>query len=225
MTNFVILSGGLDSTSALAVVLTAFSPDDTTAISFDYGQRHRRELDAAAAICLHYGIEHRVIDLRGLLQGSALLDPWTEVPEGHYAEGSMTATVVQGRNLLFVSVAIGATQPGDSLIVGVHAGDHPIYADCRPGFWHHLAEAATAYEVAVVAPFVELDKSDVVLRGHDAGAPLELTWSCYAGGVEHCGRCGTCVERAEAFHLAGVPDPTTYADPHFWREAVAAGSR
>lgn len=224
MSNIVILSGGLDSTSALAVSLADHHPSATRAISFDYGQRHRRELDAAAAICLHYGIEHQVIDLRGLLQGSALLDPWTDVPEGHYAEDSMAATVVQGRNLLFVSVAIGTTQPGDHLTVGVHAGDHPVYADCRPGFWHHLAEAATAYGIAVHAPFVELDKADVVRAGHEAGAPLGLTWSCYAGGEDHCGRCGTCVERAEAFHLADVEDPTSYADPHFWREAVAAES-
>jgi 7-cyano-7-deazaguanine synthase len=218
--NIVILSGGLDSTAALGVTLQEHHPIATVAISFDYGQRHRRELDSAAAVCLHYGIEHRIIDLRGLLQGSALLGAGA-VPEGHYAAETMAATVVQGRNLLFTSVAIAACQPGDHLTVGVHAGDHPIYADCRPGFWHHLAEVATAYGVHVQAPFVELEKSDVVVRGYEAEAPLELTWSCYTGGKEHCGRCGTCVERAEAFSLAGIPDPTIYQDPNFWREATA----
>lgn len=225
MTHLVVLSGGLDSTSALAVTLEGTDPSRVVAVSFDYGQRHRRELDAAAAVALHYGIQHRVIDLAGLLHGSALLGV-VAVPEGHYAEQTMAATVVQGRNLLFASVAIASSRPGDTLVLGVHAGDHPIYADCRPEFWHHLNEAAAAaYGVQVTVPFVDLDKAQVVAVGHGAGAPLALTWSCYAGGPSrHCGRCGTCVERAEAFHLAGIPDPTAYADPDYWREATAVES-
>jgi 7-cyano-7-deazaguanine synthase len=224
VTQLVILSGGLDSTSALALTLAGPDPHEderVAAISFDYGQRHRRELHAAAGVAGHYGIGHRVVELHGLLHGSALLGE-VEVPEGHYAAESMKATVVQGRNLLFASVAIASsTSPGDTLVVGVHAGDHPVYPDCRPDFWHHLAELGKAYGVDVVAPFVNLSKAEVVKIGSRLGAPLHLTWSCYQGGERHCGRCGTCVERAEAFQLAGVADPTDYADPAYWKTATA----
>jgi 7-cyano-7-deazaguanine synthase len=224
VTQLVVLSGGLDSTAALALVMAG--PDQhederVTAVSFDYGQRHRRELHAAAAVAGHYGIKHRVVELHGLLHGSALLGDG-EVPEGHYAAESMAATVVQGRNLLFASVAISSSAgPGDTLTFGVHAGDHPVYPDCRPDFWHHLAEVATAYEVGIRTPFLHQSKAEVVGWGDQLGAPLDLTWSCYQGGARHCGRCGTCVERAEAFHLAGVPDPTTYADAAYWKTATA----
>lgn len=224
MTQLVILSGGLDSTSALALTLAGPDPHEderVEAISFDYGQRHRRELQAAEAVAGHYGIEHRVVELHGLLHGSALLGQG-EVPEGHYAAESMAATVVQGRNLLFASVAIASsTGPGDTLVLGVHAGDHPVYPDCRPDFWHHLAEVATAYEVSIRTPFLHQSKAEVVGWGDQLRAPLDLTWSCYQGGARHCGRCGTCVERAEAFHLAGVPDPTSYADEAYWKTATA----
>jgi 7-cyano-7-deazaguanine synthase len=224
VTQLVVLSGGLDSTSALALVMAG--PDQhederVTAVSFDYGQRHRRELQAAAAVAGHYGIGHRVVELHGLLHGSALLGDG-EVPEGHYAAESMAATVVQGRNLLFASVAISSSAgPGDTVTFGVHAGDHPVYPDCRPDFWHHLAEVATAYEVGIRTPFLHQSKAEVVGWGDQLRAPLDLTWSCYQGGARHCGRCGTCVERAEAFHLAGVDDPTTYADPAYWKTATA----
>jgi 7-cyano-7-deazaguanine synthase len=217
MTTYVSLSGGLDSTAALALIHLT----DVAAVSFDYGQRHRRELQAAASVAGHYQIEHRILDLRGLLHGSALLGE-TEVPEGHYAEETMRATVVQGRNLLFVAAAIATMEPGDALVVGVHAGDHPIYPDCRPAFWDHLGEAVTrAYDVRIAAPFLEETKAEVVRLGSEAGAPFQLTWSCYEGGRIHCGRCGTCVERAEAFHLAGIEDPTEYADPDYWRAVTA----
>lgn len=216
MTNFVLLSGGLDSTAALSLIRLS----EVGAISINYGQRHRRELQAAAAVAGHYSIEHRILDLRGLLHGSALLGE-TEVPEGHYAEKSMAATVVQGRNLLFTAAAIASMTTGDTLTVGVHAGDHPIYPDCRPGFWRGIAELGTYYGVAIAAPFVDLTKAEVVQLAAQADAPLELTWSCYEGGRIHCGRCGTCVERAEAFHLAGVEDPTEYADADYWRAVTA----
>jgi 7-cyano-7-deazaguanine synthase len=224
VTQLVVLSGGLDSTAALALVMAG--PDEhederVEAISFNYGQRHQRELHAAAAVAGHYGIKHRAVELHGLLHGSALLGDG-EVPEGHYAAESMAATVVQGRNLLFASVAISSSAgPGDTVTFGVHAGDHPVYPDCRPDFWHHLAEVATAYEVGIRTPFLHQSKAEVVGWGDQLGAPLDLTWSCYQGGARHCGRCGTCVERAEAFHLAGVSDPTTYADAAYWKTATA----
>jgi len=220
MTSLVVLSGGLDSTVAAAAA--AAEVDDVAAVSFFYGQRHRKELTAAAAVAKRLRIRHNIVNLEGLLHGSALLDD-TVVPHGHYAEASMTATVVPGRNLLFAAAAIARAHPGDQVWFGVHAGDHPIYPDCRPDFWDHLhGVVLDAYSVWLTTPFLHLSKADIVTTGHRLDAPMDLSWSCYEGGPLHCGRCGTCVERAEAFHLADVEDPTRYEDPAFWRTAVRA---
>lgn len=215
----VLLSGGMDSTTALAVAL-----DDRhtvkVAVSVDYGQRHRRELDAAAAIAARYGIEHVVVQLAipGGLAGSALTDPDVPVPHGHYADASMKATVVPNRNAIMANIAAGIaiSRGADTIVLGVHAGDHPIYPDCRPAFvdaLRALLEAANDPPVRVFAPFLHNTKTDIAGIGNVLRAPLDLTWSCYQGGDVHCGRCGTCVERREAFTEAGVTDPTVYADP------------
>lgn len=211
-------SGGMDSTALLHRAVRQRGPQHVRALSFDYGQRHNdKELQAARQIADLLGVERRVIDLRGMLSGSALLGSG-EVPDGHYSHDTMSATVVNGRNLLFVSVAIAQASPGDEVWLGVHTGDHPIYADCRPEFVDGVAQAARAYDVTVKAPWVTLTKSDIIDAEPDA--PYALSWSCYKGGDTHCGRCGTCVERAEAFHLSSVEDPTVYADPDYWRRAV-----
>src|SRR5262245_39397361 len=220
MTNIVVLSGGLDSTATLA--LAQQDDPDTVAITFDYGQRHVRETMAAARVAHALGVPHHIIVLHSLLSGSALLGDG-DVPEGHYAAETMRATVVPGRNLLFAAVAVSYAHDGDRVWFGVHAGDHPIYPDCRIDFWMGLAGIVEdAYGVEVVTPRIEVTKAVVVERGVMLGAPLHLTWSCYQGGDVHCGRCGTCVERAEAFHLADLTDPTEYADPHYWREQVTS---
>jgi 7-cyano-7-deazaguanine synthase len=218
--NLAVLSGGLDSTCALAVL------GADAAISFDYGQRHRRELDAAAAVAAHYRIPHTVVDLAGMFTGpSALTDPGTVMPEGRYDDPGMAATVVPGRNLLFAAAAVARTTAGDMVVVGVHAGDHPVYPDCRPEFWTALdGLAAAAYGVRIAAPFLHLSKADVLAAGLAAGAPVDLTWSCYQGGDQHCGRCGTCVERRESFYLAGIPDPTGYADPDYWAQVCGVSA-
>lgn len=225
MTHTVVLSGGLDSTVALAWAIeeaNLYDNGPVRALSFDYGQRHRRELEAATAITIHYGVPHTIVEL-DMPGSSALTDAAVDVPDGHYAEQTMKATVVPGRNLLFAANAIAHSELGGHVWVGVHAGDHPIYPDCRPEFWDALRHlTAEAYGVGVVTPFITASKADIARKGHDLGAPLGLTWSCYKGGTTHCGRCGTCVERAEAFHLAGVTDPTTYEDPTFWRDTVGA---
>ena len=221
MTHHISLSGGLDSTAALAFAhLTAHGDGSALAAwSFDYGQSHARELRSAKRVGAFYGVESRTLPLMGLLHGSALLGA-EDLPEGHYAAESMKATVVNGRNLLFIAAIAAQTQPGDSIWLGVHAGDHFIYPDCRPGFTEPLAEAlASAYDILLITPFIAMTKAEIIEAGTQLGAPPHETWSCYAGGTDHCGRCGTCVERAEAFHLAQIPDPTTYADPDFWRRA------
>jgi 7-cyano-7-deazaguanine synthase len=214
----VALSGGMDSTAALAVYAQHGSYD-ILAVSFDYGQRHSRELESARLVAEHLGVPHEVVDLRGHLSGSALLGDG-DVPHGHYAADTMTQTVVNGRNLLFISHLVARTRPGDTVVAAVHAGDHFIYGDCRPAFIEPLRTAiAAAYEVSLHTPFLHATKADIARAGDLAHAPFALSWSCYEGGDIHCGRCGTCVERAEAFSLAGVPDPTEYADPEFWRTA------
>lgn len=207
MTVHVSFSGGLDSTALLTRAVRDHGAEHTQAVSIWYGQKHRNELDAAERIAASLGVQWGTLDLTGLLSGSALLGDGP-VPEGHYAAPSMASTVVHGRNLLFASALIGRARPGDEVWLGVHAGDHHVYPDCRPEFIEHLAATAATYDVTVRAPWVDMTKAAVIAA--EPTAPYELTWSCYNGRELHCGRCGTCVERAEAFALAGVTDPTHY---------------
>ena len=217
--NIVVFSGGLDSTSVLA--LARHENPSTIAVGFDYGQSHVRELEAAKLITEKLHVPFSRISLKGLLHGSALLGEF-ELPEGHYSDSTMSKTVVSGRNLLFASAAVSAAQPGDQVWLGVHAGDHPVYADCRPEFWEGLRTLVRdAYGIEIRTPFLNVDKAEGLRQGAAVGAPYADSWSCYAGGDVHCGRCGTCVERAEAFYLAGIDDPTAYADSQFWKDSVA----
>lgn len=228
MRTLVICSGGLDSVSLAHVI--AARGELSRLVSFDYGQRHRKELDYAAACARRLGVPHQVIDMRGIgaaLGGSALTDE-IEVPDGHYAEDTMRITVVPNRNAIMLSIAYGiAAAHGDRAVgAAVHGGDHFIYPDCRPAFaeaFDRMQRAALdGYaEVALLTPFVHRSKADIVTEGARVGTPFVETWSCYKGGARHCGRCGTCVERREAFHLAAIPDPTEYEDADFWITAIA----
>lgn len=212
-----LLSGGMDSTTALALAARESTP--VLALSVDYGQRHAKELDAAAAIAQHYGVPHRVLDLTGwgrLLTGSALTDPSVAVPHGHYAAPNMAVTVVPNRNATMLMAAAGIADALDATEVwaAVHAGDHAVYPDCRPEFItaaNITLNVSTEGRVTIRAPFVDITKTDIAALGHDLNVPFELTWSCYEGGTVHCGKCGTCTERRSAFIDAGVPDPTIYA--------------
>jgi 7-cyano-7-deazaguanine synthase len=171
-----------------------------------------------------------VIDIRGVgaaLSGSALTDE-LDVPDGHYAEETMKVTVVPNRNAIMLAIAFGmaAAQGADAVAAAVHGGDHFIYPDCRPGFidaFQTMENKALEGmgEVELYTPFVTKSKADIVTEGAKHTTPFAETWSCYKGGDLHCGRCGTCVERREAFHLAGVKDPTQYADPDYWRQATS----
>lgn len=229
MKTIVICSGGLDSVALAHIV--ASEHQLTRLVSFDYGQRHRKELDFAGLCAKRLEVPHDVIDLRAIgaaLTGSALTDD-IEVPDGHYAEESMRVTVVPNRNAIMLTVAFGvAAARGDQAVAAaVHGGDHFIYPDCRPPFTEAFAAmqklALDGYaDVSLYTPFVHQTKADIVTAGTRHNTPFAETWSCYKGGAHHCGRCGTCVERREAFHLAGVTDPTIYEDPDFWAEAVAS---
>ncbi|WP_102226246.1 7-cyano-7-deazaguanine synthase QueC [Acidimangrovimonas sediminis] len=232
MKTLVICSGGLDSVSLAH--MAADTRQLTRLVSFDYGQRHRKELDFAARAADRLGVPHRVIDMRAIgasLTGSALTDD-VDVPDGHYAEETMRITVVPNRNAIMLSVAYGiAAAEGDAAVAtAVHGGDHFIYPDCRPAFTEAFARMQDAAldgyaQVSLWTPFLDGSKADIVTAGAAHGTPFAETWSCYKGGARHCGRCGTCVERREAFEIAGIPDPTEYEDPDFWREAVASRVR
>jgi 7-cyano-7-deazaguanine synthase len=198
--------------------------------SVDYGQRHDRELRSAKAIADRLGVEHVILDLRplgALLTGSALTDD-IDVPHGHYAAENMAVTVVPNRNMIMLAAAGGvAVARGLAHVAtAVHAGDHHVYPDCRPEFTEAVSrclQVATAGfgDVTVDAPFVNMSKADIAKLGDELNVPWEETWTCYEGGSIHCGRCATCVERIEAFHLAAVDDPTPYDDRDFWRTVVA----
>ena len=223
----VICSGGLDSVALAHKMAT--EQNLTGLVSFNYGQRHRKELDFAAACALRLKVPHHIIDMRDIganLTGSALTDN-INVPDGHYAEETMRITVVPNRNAIMFAIAFGVavSQGAEAVAAAVHGGDHFIYPDCRPGFidafqtmQNHALESYA--NITLLAPYVHAPKSAIVIDGTEHNTPFALTWSCYKGGDRHCGRCGTCVERREAFDLAGVADPTDYDDTEFWREAI-----
>lgn len=227
MNTIVICSGGLDSVT-LAYKISK-EQNLTRLVSFDYGQRHKKELDFAALCAKNLDVPHSIIDISKVgdaLSGSALTDD-IDVPDGHYAEDSMKITVVPNRNAIMLSIAYGiaSAQNEDCVAAAVHGGDHFIYPDCRPDFieafetmQNHALEGLS--NIKLYAPFLNLSKANIVHEATKLGVPFSDTWSCYKGGEKHCGRCGTCVERREAFDLSGAHDPTIYADENFWRQAV-----
>jgi 7-cyano-7-deazaguanine synthase len=188
-------------------------------LSFDYGSKHNaREIPLARHHCSALGVPHLIIPLAFMGEhfSSDLLQSGGVIPEGHYEEETMKQTVVPFRNGIMLSIAAGwaESKGASTLVIAAHAGDHAIYPDCREEFMQAQAEAirlGTYAEVEVWRPFIAMSKTDIVRRGVELGLDYALTWSCYVGGEVHCGECGTCVERREAFLLAGVPDPTPYA--------------
>lgn len=226
MKSVVILSGGMDSTVALHA--TYKETKDIAAISIHYGQRHSRELDMAAAQCKLLGIPHKIVDLsslRDVLTGSSQTDASVAVPHGHYAEENMKKTVVPNRNmiLLAVAAAYGISLKADDIVYGAHAGDHAIYPDCREEFASAVNTAlllADWHQIRLSRPFIAITKADIVRLGTMLGVDFKLTHTCYEGEETACGKCGTCVERLEAFSLAGVEDPLDYRDRTFWKTAA-----
>jgi len=278
-----IVSGGLDSVTMVYELLDRGY--DVDCVSFDYGQRHKKELIFARNIASQLRLQHDVVDLSGLthlIDNSALTSPIRakvdvkdtdtgflvnkdfkadiEVPEGHYAKDTMKQTVVPNRNMIMLSIAAGIAVNRNALglATGVHAGDHFIYPDCRPRF---IALANATIVIGndgfgpieegsspegqepmhyIIAPFLDWTKADIAYRALIHGVPLHMTWSCYKGGANHCGRCGTCVERLEAIHEAQVKytadkhlsalkdgiaptvrDQTVYDDNEYWKVATA----
>jgi 7-cyano-7-deazaguanine synthase len=177
-------------------------------------------------------VTHQTADLSGvghLLAGSSLTSADIEVADGHYTEETMKSTVVPNRNMILLALTTGyaLSIAADQVAYAAHSGDHAIYPDCRNEFADAMATAIELCDwktVTLVRPFVDWTKADIVRRGHDLAVPFEQTWSCYKGGERHCGRCGTCIERREAFDLAGVEDPTSYGEDAPSTESLRASN-
>jgi 7-cyano-7-deazaguanine synthase len=199
MNSVLLLSGGLDSLVLLARECHAGRPP--VCVSFDYGQRHRKELYAAESIAAVYRVRRMLLSVpRAAIAGSALTGGGV-VPHAHYSDPSQAATVVPNRNLVMLSLAGGvAVRLGaDRVLFAAHAGDAAIYPDCRKGFVEAASGAMRlACGVGIVAPFLGLAKREIVALGRELDVPFSLAWSCYEGNGQPCGRCGACVERAEA---------------------------
>lgn len=212
----IVLSGGMDSTT----LLYDYKDSIALALTFDYGSNHNaREIECARQNCRRLGIEHIVIPLDFMHRyfHSSLLDCADAIPEGHYADENMRSTVVPFRNGIMLAVACGMAESRGlkKVLIANHSGDHAIYPDCRPAFIDAMSDAmhAGTYDgITILAPYTDKDKTYIARRGAELGLDFSLTYSCYKGRERHCGRCGTCVERREAFRLAGLPDPTLYEE-------------
>ena len=212
----ILLSGGLDSVTALYHARTQH--EVIGAVSFDYGSKHNeREIAMAAYHCKQFGISHVIIPLTFMNDyfRSDLLQSGGSIPDGHYAAATMKQTVVPFRNGIMLSVATGLAESrgAEGLVIAAHTGDHFIYADCREEFLEPMARAmieGSDARIKLLRPFVHMTKGNIAKRGIELGIDYSKTWSCYKGGDLHCGTCGTCVERREAFMQAGTNDPTRY---------------
>lgn len=213
-----VFSGGLDSTALLCKLLGDGHCVHT--VHFQYGSKHnKQELESIKEICAIMQLPEPMIVNLGFIDKvfcSSLLSSGESIPEGHYEEESMKSTVVPFRNGIFTSIAIGIAESHgyDCVTLAVHQGDHAIYPDCRKDFFQPMSEASfagTYSHVLVDTPFIDFDKSEIVKIGDSYATPFGSTWTCYKGGFRHCGVCGACTERKEAFVNAGVVDPTIYA--------------
>ncbi|QBL09206.1 MULTISPECIES: 7-cyano-7-deazaguanine synthase QueC [Rheinheimera] len=211
----VIYSGGMDSFTVLHKAIQA--GHDVYALSFNYGQRHVKELQCAAQVCAELGINHKIVDISAinqLLAGSSLTDN-IDIPEGHYAADNMKSTIVPNRNMILLSLAVAyAVSIGASQVYyGAHSGDHFIYPDCRPEFvqkMHDVCQIANYEAVDIVSPYLSHTKIDILADGIAMGLDYSKTWTCYNGREKACGKCGSCQERLEAFTLNHATDPLPY---------------
>lgn len=271
-----VVSGGLDSTTMVYDLLA--QGHEVECVSFDYGQRHKKELAYAAGNARLLDLRHDIVDLTALthlISNSALTSQLpeyptavdlvdgpkpVEVPDGHYAEDNMKLTVVPNRNMIMLSIAAGiaVNRSADNIATAVHSGDHFIYPDCRPRFiaatnaaivignqsFGAIPDVHEGQEIPhfIWTPFLHASKADIAYKALSLSVPLHLTWSCYKGGNNHCGRCGTCVERLEAIDDAArrftrehgwaaqkdgkAPlDATVYDDDEYWKIVIAKADK
>ena len=212
----IIVSGGMDSIT----LLNEYKDEIAMAVTFDYGSNHaKKEIPMARLHCERLGIKHIVIPLAFIHEyfKSSLLEGADAIPEGHYAAENMKSTVVPFRNGIMLAIACGIAESNGlkEVMIANHSGDHAIYPDCRTEFINAMSEALRlgTYEgISIIAPYSDITKTDIARHGKEIGLNYAETWSCYKGGEKHCGKCGTCVERKEALHDAGIDDPTEYED-------------
>ena len=208
----------MDSVSALYDAMR--SHEVVGCLSFDYGAKHNhKEIPFAIWHSEKNNIKHHTVSLGFVdeLFKSDLLKSGGDIPEGHYEEDNMKSTVVPFRNGIMLSIAAGfaESEEAEGLVIAAHSGDHAIYPDCREDFMKSMGDAirsGTYVGIELLRPFISMRKEDIAKRGDDLGVDFSKTWSCYKGGEIHCGKCGTCVERREAFMIAGLADPTEYLD-------------
>lgn len=211
----VIYSGGMDSYTVLNHALK--QGFDVYALTFDYGQRHVKEIEYAKTACAKLGVQHKIVDIsaiNSIIAGSSLTDD-IEVPEGHYEADNMKQTVVPNRNMILLSLAVGyaVSLEASKVFYGAHSGDHAIYPDCRPEFVAKMQEvcAIANYEaVDIVVPYLNVDKIAILTDGLNMGLDYSDTWTCYNGREKACGNCGACQERLEAFAKNNATDPLAY---------------
>ena len=229
MKALVLSSGGVDSTTALGLAVSRFGKENVIALSISYGQKHDKEIQAAVDVANYYGVEQLFLDLTKIFQYSncSLLQQSTEeIPEESYGDQiektggeKPVSTYVPFRNGLFLSSAASIALRKDCQVIfyGAHADDAAgaAYPDCSPVFNQAMGEAiweGSGHQLKIEAPFVNMNKGEIVKMGLELKVPYELTWSCYEGGEEPCGRCGTCIDRAKAFAANGIPDPALTRD-------------
>lgn len=212
----VLVSGGMDSTTLLYDMHRKHQV--VGALSFNYGSKHNeRELPMAVYHCKNLGVQHQIIPLDFVAEyfSSDLLKTGGEIPEGHYEDANMVKTVVPFRNAIMLSIATGYAESigAEAVAIAAHSGDHAVYPDCRDEFMDSFAssmEHGTYADIQLLRPYVGIRKEGIAEIGNDLGVDFAQTYSCYNGGEIHCGKCGTCVERKEAFALAQLSDPTNY---------------
>ncbi|MCL2510112.1 MAG: 7-cyano-7-deazaguanine synthase QueC [Methanomassiliicoccaceae archaeon] len=216
----VLLSGGLDSTVTMAIAIDEGM--EVAPLSFRYGQRHTKELDSAAAVCRHYGVRGSVIDIDMSSFRSALTDKSIDVPSDRKGklEENIPITYVPARNIIFLSIAAGLCESigAEAIYIGANAIDYSGYPDCRPEFFRSFEDTLAKGTKAgtegrapeIRTPIIGFSKADIVKKGKELNAPLNLTWSCYNGGDKACGRCDSCRLRLKGFREAGFKDEILY---------------
>lgn len=224
MKALVLSSGGVDSTTCLGLAIEKYGKENVVALAITYGQKHTKEVEAAQAVAVYYGVELLTLDLATIFQYdtkcSLLIGSDNEIPEESYADqlkktdGKPVSTYVPFRNGLFLSSAASIALSKDCSVIyyGAHSDDAAgnAYPDCSDAFNQSMRQAieiGSGNQLTIEAPFVNFTKADVVREGLRLGVPYELTWSCYEGGDTPCGKCGTCRDRAAAFAANGVADP------------------
>lgn len=211
----VIVSGGMDSVTLLYDL--KFKGFDLHALTFDYGQKHVKETACATKNCKALDVPQKIVDMKFFadIAKSALTTKSKDVPDGNYEDANMKQTVVPNRNMVMLAIAasFALSQKRDYLFYGAHSGDHAIYPDCRPPFIQAMKNAFNLCDwsrVRLEAPYIKLNKADILRIGIPLGVHYEDTWTCYKGEEKACGTCGSCTERLEAFNTIGIPDPLSY---------------